>query len=100
MSRAIYDAKLTPLGYEQITSLVTAAALTVPAHASLAIIQATGQSVRWRDDGSNPTAAIGMTLAVGESLRYTGNLAAFKAIQTAATAVLNASYYVGPLNQD
>ena len=96
----VYDAKLTPLGYQQITSLVAAAALTVPAHASLAIIQATGQSVRWRDDAVDPTATVGMTLAVGESLRYTGNLAALKVIQTAATAVLNVSYYAGPINQD
>lgn len=84
---------LTPLGYQQITSLSSAASLTVPTGATCALIQAETQAVRWRDDGTNPTASVGMVLDAGSDLFYTGSLAAFRAIQTTASAKLNVSYY-------
>ncbi|WP_036012781.1 hypothetical protein [Robbsia andropogonis] len=84
---------LIPLGYQQITGPTTSTALTVPTGARIALLQAESQSVRWRDDGTAPTAAIGMQLLVGPVLEYDGNLSAFRVIQTAATAILNVSYY-------
>jgi hypothetical protein len=86
-----------PLGYQQITSLVAATALTVPAGAIVALISCAGQPVRWRDDGTNPTAAIGYPLAVGAELEYTGQLNTIKFIETTATANLDICYYGFPL---
>ena len=86
-------AGLTALGYQQITSLASATALTVPVGATVAVIQAESQSIRWRDDGTNPTTSVGMVLSAGESVFFTGSLSTFKAIEVAASAKLNISYY-------
>lgn len=86
-------AALTAKGYQQITSLSAAAALTVPSGAIVALIQAETQSIRWRDDGTDPTTTVGMVLSAGESMFFTGSLAAFKAIEITASAKLNISYY-------
>lgn len=83
---------LTPLGYQQITGLGTAKALTVPSGATLAVISVEGGSVRYRDDGTDPTTTIGMPLPEA-GITYTGSLAAIKFIQAAGTAVLNVLYY-------
>ena len=83
-----------PLGYQQITSLSSSTALTVPQDATRALIQAESQQVRWRDDGTAPTASVGMTLDAGSTLAYTGNLAAIRLIEVSASAKLNVSYYV------
>ena len=88
------------LGYQQITPN-TATGLTVPARApdgskqqaTFAIITPEGQNVRWRDDGTAPTATVGMPLAAGTSLSYDGDLKAIRFIQQAATGYLNVSYY-------
>jgi len=87
------DHILKPLGYEQNKTLTTAKGLTVPDGAQVAVIQCLTQHVRWRDDGNDPTAAIGMRLASEQSLFYTGDLTAIKFIQEAATAELNITYY-------
>lgn len=88
------DGILTPLGYQQITALTAATALTVPAGARIAIIQPEAAGMRWRDDGVDPTATVGMVLALGDApLTYNGNLAAIRLIQTATGGILNISYY-------
>ena len=81
------------LGYQQITSLSASTALTVPTGATLALIVAETQAVRWRDDGTAPTASVGMPLATGVSLSYDGNLTAIRFIQQTASAIINVSYY-------
>jgi hypothetical protein len=81
------------LGYQQITSLSAAAALTVPDGATLAIITPESQSVRWRDDGTNPTSTVGMPLTLLTTLSYDGNLKNIRFIQQAASATLNVCYY-------
>ena len=81
------------LGYQQITSLSASTALTVPVGATLALIVAETQAVRWRDDGTAPTASVGMPLATGTSLSYDGDLRAIRFIQQLASATLNVSYY-------
>lgn len=84
------------LGYQQITSLSGATALTVPAGTSFAVIVPQTQAVRWRDDGTNPTASVGMPLAIGDVLIYDSwSIAALKFIEQTASAALNISYY-GP----
>jgi hypothetical protein len=83
----------TPLGFQQITSLSASTGLTPPAGAALALIVPSVQAVSWRDDGTAPTAAIGMLLPVGVQLSYSGNLAAIRFIEVTASATLNISYY-------
>ena len=51
------------------------------------------QNVRWRDDGTAPTASVGMPLAAGETLNYDGDLNRIRFIQQSSGAVLNVSYY-------
>jgi len=81
------------LGYQQITDLSSAVGLTIPAGATLALIVPETQNVRWRDDGTNPTASVGMPIFVGASLSYDGDLNRIRFIQEAASAKLNVSYY-------
>jgi hypothetical protein len=60
----------------------------------MALVQAEAQDVRWRDDGTNPTATVGMILSSGQVLKYdSATIASVKFIQVAASAKLNVSYY-------
>ena len=80
------------LGYATISAAT--ALPTIPAGASLVLLQVTGQDVRWRDDGTDPTASIGMILnADADPYPYSGDLSAIRFIETAASAVLNVAYY-------
>ena len=82
-----------PLGYEQITDLSSAETLTPPLGTRLVIVQCETQAVRWRDDGTAPTATVGMPLATGVDKVYTGDFSAIKFIEQVAGAKLNISYY-------
>jgi hypothetical protein len=81
------------MGYQQITSLSAAVGLTVPKFARYARISCTAQAVRWRDDGTNPSATVGMLLPVNTPFFYDGDLSAIKFFEAAASAVLDVSYY-------
>ncbi len=83
----------TPKGYQQVTGLSSAKSLTVPAGATRAAVVATGQPVRWRQDGTAPTASIGMYIAVGVERVFEGSLSKLQFIETTASAVLNVQYY-------
>lgn len=82
-----------PLGYQQITSLSTSTALTVPAGATMALISVEGAAIRYRDDGTAPTASIGMPIAVGQAFQYTGTLSLIRFIQQSSSATINVLYY-------
>lgn len=90
------------LGYQQIVGAAASTALTVPTRdqngmnvePTFALIVVEGQSVRWRDDGTDPTASVGMPILANNSLLYDGNLLNIRFIQTAATATINITYYV------
>lgn len=81
------------LGYQQITSLSSATGLTVPVGATMAVIAPLTQGVRWRDDGTNPTASVGMPVSAGAYFNYDGDLKSIKFIEQTASAQLNVSYY-------
>lgn len=88
-------AKTSPraLGYQQAT-VDTSTALTIPAGTDYFILTCTTQAIRWRDDGTAPTAAIGYPLAVNVEMRYdSGNMTAFRAISQVAGAIINVCYY-------
>lgn len=93
----VADAYRTPIGYEQLTGLSAVKGLTAAAYdgASYAVLQAESQDVRWRDDGTNPTASVGMILLNDPPvpIAYFGDLSAIKFIEETASAKLNVSYY-------
>jgi len=88
------------LGYQQFTAAASTG-LTVPVRdinglsstPTVAIVVPEGQGVRWRDDGTAPTATVGMPLAAGATLVYDGDLTRIRFIQQAATATINVVYY-------
>ena len=86
-----------PVGYQQITTASAAVGLTVPGGASRALIQVDKQSGRWRDDGTDPSATVGMVIATsglaGHLLDYRGDLSAWKFIETTAGCELNVTYF-------
>lgn len=92
----------TCMGYQQLSTLSSAVGLTVPTQtpngsatkANFALIICETQNVRWRDDGTDPTASVGMLLVAGTPLQYDGDLSKIKFIETTASAKLNVSYYV------
>lgn len=74
-------------------AIVTSTALTVPASAVQVIVQADGMDVRYRLDGTAPTATVGVVLKNGTSIVLSkADAVASLWIQTAATAVLNVTY--------
>jgi hypothetical protein len=81
------------LGYQQITSLSSAQSLTVPQGATMAVIAPLTQGIRWRDDGTAPTASVGMPVAAGAYLNYDGDLKRIQFIEQTGSAELNVSYY-------
>lgn len=84
---------LIALGYQQLTSLSTATALTPVSGAREAFIVCTGQTVYWRDDGTSPTATVGTPLPINTPFPYIGSLARLKLIEVTPSAVCNVSYY-------
>lgn len=83
------------LGYLQDTTLSAAQALpTIPSGARFVLMQAEGDDLRWRDDGTNPTASVGMLLEEGQSFLYDlGPLSNIKVIETTGGGILNVTYY-------
>jgi hypothetical protein len=65
----------------------------IPQGATLALIVPETQGVRWRDDGTDPTASVGMPVAAGSYLSYDGDLNRIKFIEQTASAKINVSYY-------
>jgi len=91
-----------PLGYSQILNATLASATKIvpatyapPATSGLlpgfVIVQCQGGVVRWRDDGVAPTATIGMSIASGGELDYTGDPANLQFISSSGTPILDVS---------
>lgn len=84
----------TSTGYQQLTSLSSAAGVSVPAGSTYCIAIAEGGSVRYRGDGSAPTATIGVPMAVGQPFSF--RLLSFTSlqfIQVSATASVDFDCY-------
>lgn len=91
------DRPLEPLGFQRIATITTTVVnLTVPNGASYAYIQADGGALRWRDDGTQPTATVGHLLAADDDLWYVADLNKIQFIRNtgeAATTNLHISFY-------
>lgn len=94
-SGAAKTAVYQPRGYQRVTATGSAFALpSVPAGARRVIVQAEAQALRWRDDGTDPTATVGMTIPAGGELRYDGaNMGAMRLIAATSGAIANIIYY-------
>lgn len=86
----------TPLGYRQIAVAASGGVAvslgTIPAGAKLALIIST-VAARWRDDGTDPTGAVGMPLTAGTLLEYDASLAAVRLISQGAAGTLDVALY-------
>ncbi len=90
-----------PLGYQQISNPTAATKLTLPTLTgalagfvvTYVIIQCSAFTCRWRDDGTAPTAIIGMNLAAGGELDYTGDPSTIQFINNSGACVLDVSFY-------
>lgn len=93
---------VVPLGYCQLTSidaatLISTCAGGIPARANLAVIKTEAQAIRWRDDGTSPTASVGLPMAVADApLYYSGTLPQVSVISQVAGAKLNVLFYRSP----
>ncbi len=83
-----------PVGFQTIAGAAAATALTVPPGAVRALIDVEDNSVRWRDDGTDPTTAVGMLIAAADPLLdYRGNLSTIKFIELASATEINITYF-------
>jgi hypothetical protein len=92
---------LQPLGYCRLTSLDSAAKLSacaggIPASATIAWIGVESQGIRYRDDGTAPTASVGFPIAAGGTLFYVGTLSAIELVQQNAAAIVDVLFYHSP----
>ena len=86
-----------PVGFEQLTVSSTAVGLaSIPANANKVIATVEDATLRYRDDGTNPTSTVGLKVFTAGTiiLNSRDSLDNFKAIRTGGTnSELNISYY-------
>lgn len=89
----------SPKGYSKITSLNTAKGLGdgslsgIPSGAVYCVLVATGQAIRIRDDGTDPTATEGLPIATNTPYIYHGPLTKLKIIEQSASATVYVLFY-------
>lgn len=71
----------------------TATKLTPPAGASLAQICVEGANVRYRDDGVNASATLGIPVSAGSCFQYGGDLTAINFTAQSGSPTLDVLYY-------
>lgn len=71
----------------------SASAAGIPAGTQTIRLTPNTQAIRWRDDGTAPTATAGYPLAVGAELVYTGNPNALQVISQIAGAKIDVVAY-------
>lgn len=86
---------LTSLGYAQFPLSMTAAVeIDPPVGTRLMLLKVEGDAqARFRDDGVDPTATVGMPLFGGESTTYDARVNNMRVIASAAGAILNVIFY-------
>jgi hypothetical protein len=88
------DDTVTPVGFEKLAVSSTAVAFaSVPARATSCLLVCETNAVRFRSDGTNPTATDGVPIAAGQPLTYNGDPSALKFIRQSADATIQAEFY-------
>lgn len=91
-ARADFTLPTTSAGPGQYgVSIAAVTTLTVPPYAAAAQICIEGAAARYTDDGTTPSASVGLPWAAGVCAPYGGPLANFRIIGAGAT--LDVSYY-------
>ena len=67
----------------------SAVSLTVPSGATLCQICVEGAAIRYRDDGTAPTASSGIPCAAGQSFQYAGPMSALRFIAQSGAATID-----------
>ncbi len=89
-----WDDNVTPLGFEQLAVSTTSVGfVSIPIGATKALIDVRSNAIRWRDDGVDPTATIGVQVDADKQFWYEGNLSEIEFIRVSSDAALNISYY-------
>lgn len=88
-----------PLQFKQVTVSTAAVGLTPPSTANAVIIITETDTIRWRDDGTDPTSTVGMPCTAYNVIQLEDptQIANFRAIRdTSASSdvTLNCSFYV------
>ena len=86
-----------PCGYLQVT-VTTVQSLTIPtacgSNPSLAVIKAETQALRYRDDGTAPTATVGQPIAVTDApIAYEGTISALQFIAQVSGGIVDVLFY-------
>lgn len=84
------------VGFQQISSLAASTGLTVPATARFCWVQCENANVRFRLDGTAPTASVGQILYDGDpplSLENAAAMAAARFIAAGGSPKLNVHYF-------
>lgn len=82
------------LGYSQVN--VSGAAVgvgVVPSDTIMTLITIDGGDIRFRDDGVNPTASVGMKVDKGGVIKYDADPSTLKFINVSAAASVNVTFY-------
>lgn len=83
------------VGYTKLTVSTTPTGVgTIPTGADRAMLVVETAAVRWRDDGTNPSATDGVPLTAGDGMNFDGDLTALKFIRSGASdATIHISFY-------
>lgn len=100
-ARALAPAVVQDSGAPVVNSWATihaaaeaAAGIDLPAMPGYCVIQAADGDIRYRTDGTNPTASVGMELFEGTSIVLSTELHLVRLIAVTGTVEVNISYYV------
>jgi hypothetical protein len=90
-----FNSALRAVGFQALTVSTAAVGFTVPVGAEMAVTSQELADVRWRDDGTNPTASVGMyNLSGGGMIICTRSLSAIRFIRAGSTdALISAVFY-------
>ena len=83
----------TATGFQQVASFSTSTGFTPPAGSTVCYVTPEGNAVRFRTDGTAPTASVGAPIAVGQQLTLTVNLSAARFIPQTGSATLDVDCY-------
>ncbi len=84
-------------GFEQLTVSTSVLTLTVPQDAVMAIINVRDNDIYWRDDGTDPTASVGMHQKADTYFAVCGSaMGQIGLIRDTGDAEVNVSYYGNP----
>ena len=92
---------LQPLGYCQLTSLNSATNFSacpggIPGGANVAWISVSSEGIRYRDDGTRPTAFVGFPIPPGGTLLYVGRPTLIQLIEQKTSATVDVLFYHSP----